>query len=407
MAKPKWSIEKVKKIMETHTNPSTLEGFVRKDYCGAGIADLRTNEVKDGNREFIANITTNQRDRDSEVIDPRGMDLSQFRKNAVILWAHKYDEPAIGRSEWIKAWTEPAKAGKPSLSRGLVSKGVIATGISKADEIFKLLQQKILNTVSVGFIPVSGHAPTPDDIRANPDMAEVQYIHDKTVMLEYSIVNIPSNHTATIEAVSKGLLDISVDLQNDLGIYAPLNTPPVLIKKSLPYEPTPLDGVDAGWSLSDEKSNASSPDDLKIMAAWMDTDAEESRKSYKFIHHRATTSYPVVWEGVTQAMSTLQTFQTKIPDTDRLGVWKHLAAHYREFGKEPPELIQEPQKFVISDAIRAVAIDAVPVVDAYVSGIKAEAVALAIHSIPSIAVIPETLITEEMIDAHERSLGRV
>jgi hypothetical protein len=52
-------------------------------------------------------------------------------------------------------------------------------------------------------------------------------------------------------------------------------------------------------------------------------------------HHRADGT--LVWNGVAAAMTRLLHPATDIPDTDRRGVYNHLAAHYRQFDKEPPE----------------------------------------------------------------------
>ncbi len=338
-----WTLDRVHDVMKTHSNPSTLDGFVRKSYVGKAAANL---QVKEGAREFIARITTNERDRDNEVVDPKGVKFHTFRKNPVILWAHNYTDPPIGRALWIKPWTENR------VTRGHISKGVLArppanaTGPTKADEIFSLMQQGILNTVSIGFIPIKGHEPTPEDIKENPKLRGVSWVHDEAVMLEYSIVNVPANPDATIEAVSKGLIDISMPLQQDLGIYMPPNVPTPTAKKAVPYLETPHDGIDAGWSLTEEKRDATL-DDLAVMAAWIDSDMPESRNSYKLFHHRQDSGYPLVYLGLTQAMSALQTFATAIPDTDRKDVWRHLARHYSEFGKDAPEFIANPPKFAV------------------------------------------------------------
>lgn len=320
-----WTIEKLKNVLRTHSNPSTLDGFVRKEYVGKGAADLR---VEEGAREFVSYITTDIRDRDNEIVDPAGIDFSEYKKNPVILWGHNYAEPAIGRALWIKRWSEGKRV------RGHIAKGVIAGGVQKADEIFRLMQQQILNTVSIGFIPLTGHAPTEEEIKSDRNLRGVRWIHDKVAMLEYSIVNVPSNPQATIEAVSKGLLKISDSLQNELGLYIPANT---IMKKAVEYKATPMDGIEAGWVLSEETRDAT-PEQLMEMAGWADFSHLDRKSSYKYIHHRNQASFPLVWNGLTESMSKLNTFSYSIPEEDRADVYRHLARHYRDFGKEPPEL---------------------------------------------------------------------
>lgn len=329
-----WTLDEIKETMKTHTNPSTLEGFRRKYYCGKGAADL---EVAEGAREFIAKITTNAIDRDKEIVRPEGIDFSNFTANPVILWAHDYDEPAIGKAQWIKRWKENGKF------KGHISKGVIAKDIAKAEDIFKLIQQEVLRTFSIGFVPIKGHEPTEDEIKKDSSLKNVRYIHDTISMLEYSIVNVPSNPEATMLAVSKGQLEIPISLQKDMGIFVPASDRIIAEqreqarKNALPYKQTTIDGIESGWQLEFEK-NAATVEELLEMCAWYDGDKPESKSSYKFLHHRANHGNPLVFAGVAQAMSRLNNFITIIPEEDRMAVWKHLAKHFREFGKEPPEL---------------------------------------------------------------------
>jgi len=331
-----WTYDKLHDVMKTHSNPSTLDGFTRKSYCGKGQADLR---VADSAREFISKITTDTRDRDNEIVVPKGVDFKEYLKNPVILWSHNYADPAIGRSLWIKRWSEDDRV------RGHIAKGVVANGVQKAEDVFKLMQQNILNTVSIGFVPIKGHTPTPDEIKQDPSLKDIKYIHDKSALLEYSIVNVPSNPEATIDAVSKGLIDIPVSLQQDMGIYIPVNAAaPIIDKKSIPYMQTSIDGIEAGWNKAAEVSSATF-DDLPVMAAWFDSDLPEFKASYKFIHHRANNGNPLVWLGLVESMSTLNIFTDLIPQEHRKAVWKHLAKHYQEFGKEPPELKSTAMSF--------------------------------------------------------------
>ncbi len=334
------TIDQINKAVDANTNPSAIEGFRRKDYCGKGEADL---QVMDGAREFVSKITTDTRDRDNEIINPKGIDFTHFMKNPVILWSHNYNEPAIGRCQWVKRWTETKDNEKRC--RGYLAKGVVATGISKAEEIFSLMQQRILSTVSIGFIPTKGHEPTDDEISKNPDWAGVDWIHDKCSMLEYSICNVQSNPDAVIDSVSKGELEVSIPMQQELGIWKPLQ----IEKKALPYKRTAQDGIEAGWNLSEELRAADS-EKLHDMAAWSD-DGE-----FKFIHHRSTGGVPVVFAGVVQAMTKLQTFASKIPEADRQGVWNHLSKHFEEFGREAPPLVKEIG-IVRMDTIKTIAIE--------------------------------------------------
>jgi hypothetical protein len=79
--------------------------------------------------------------------------------------------------------------------------------------------------------------------------------------------------------------------------------------------------------------------------AWYDPgeDAEHDppleRQAYKFPHHEVVDGrIRVVWHGVRSAMQILAGARggAGLPDADRKHVYRHLAAHYEEFEKEPP-----------------------------------------------------------------------
>ncbi len=70
------------------------------------------------------------------------------------------------------------------------------------------------------------------------------------------------------------------------------------------------------------------------MSTWVDTENADNKSAYKLPHHKAK-GHAVVWRGVAAAMSRLG--QTQIPEGDRQGVYNHLAKHYKQFGKEPPD----------------------------------------------------------------------
>jgi len=75
--------------------------------------------------------------------------------------------------------------------------------------------------------------------------------------------------------------------------------------------------------------------------AWAATWPPERYGDLKLPHHRPSQSGvgPVVWNGVRAAMGVLFGARggADIPSEDERGVYNHLAAHYRQFDKEPPE----------------------------------------------------------------------
>lgn len=175
--------------------------LVRKTYVAKA-------EVDDDERTVTAVISTSAVDREKEVLLPKGADFEQYEKNPVVLWAHDYREPPIGRALWIKN------------TRKNITAKVKFAETEKADEVYQLFRGKFLNAFSVGFLPAEdgSHPPTPDEVKKNPDWAEARRIYDKWELLEFSAVPVPANPEALATAVKSKELAISKETQDELGI---------------------------------------------------------------------------------------------------------------------------------------------------------------------------------------------
>ncbi len=144
-------------------------------------------------RTLTAYISTNARDRMNEVLDPAGVDLKQFNKNPIVLFAHDYSSPPIGKALWTK------KDGD-----GILSKVQFAN-TEFANEIFDLYRGGFMKAFSVGFIPkeiVRGKV----DENGNLMEGEPRRTYTKWELLEYSAVPVPANPEALALAISKGIL---------------------------------------------------------------------------------------------------------------------------------------------------------------------------------------------------------
>lgn len=84
--------------------------------------------------------------------------------------------------------------------------------------------------------------------------------------------------------------------------------------------------------------------------AWRDSEADPTTKSaYKFLHHEVSedgTPGPANLRACSAGIAVLNGGRggADIPDADREAVWRHLAAHLRDAGREPPELQSEQRK---------------------------------------------------------------
>ena len=118
-------------------------------------------------------------DRYHERIDPAGWDFSQFMKNPVIEWAHRYDIPAIGKAENIFVD-----------ETGL--HGVIVFNDKEYDpfgwSIGQRVKAGVIRAGSVGFRVMEIEIPSKAD-----SIDGTSLIFRKQELLEFSICNVPAN----------------------------------------------------------------------------------------------------------------------------------------------------------------------------------------------------------------------
>jgi hypothetical protein len=169
-------------------------------------------QFEPGERASVDIVTTDNIDHENEVVLPGGIDVSTFRMNPIVLFAHDDTKP-IGRSQWIK-----------TSANGIKSKTIYASrpddfqGDFLPDLVFALVQQQILKGRSIGFFATQIDAPTQEQLTARPDWANARCIITKSMIYEYSVVSVPCNEFALQEAVSKGLKQFSTKSLEALGV---------------------------------------------------------------------------------------------------------------------------------------------------------------------------------------------
>jgi len=136
--------------------------------------------VKSVSKKGVTVVASNEmKDRYGEIIKADGWDLENFVKNPVMLFGHDYGSLPVGK--WVNARVE---------GKELVVDGIFAKTI-KAKEVEELVNDKILNAVSVGLIVKERDEEDEDVIK-------------KAELLEISWVPIPANPSALMRAVKKG-----------------------------------------------------------------------------------------------------------------------------------------------------------------------------------------------------------
>jgi HK97 family phage prohead protease len=170
----------------------------------------KATDINEEERSVTAVISTGSVDRDNEVLVPGGMDAENFRKNPVVPWSHRSDQPPVGKAIWLK------KIPKRNPTR-IAAKVKFAT-TERAEEVWQLFKGGFLNAFSVGFKPLDGRRPTPEDVKSNPMLADARFMFTKWELLEFSPVTVPANAEALAQAIKSKSITISDDLAKCLHL---------------------------------------------------------------------------------------------------------------------------------------------------------------------------------------------
>ncbi len=205
------------------------------------IRKVFTSEIKsidEEKRTLVAYVSTSARDRHNESVDHAGIDLSKFKKNPVVLWAHNYDELPIAKAQWIKRDGE-----------GILSKMEFATH-PKAQEVFELYKGGFMRAFSIGFMPDAKSVEDGDGDK------QPRRTYRKSELLEYSAVPVPANPEALALALKSGVLKTG-EIKESLESYVDPDDKCWDIKEqSIPKEGTGagkvlLQETPASWSLDE------------------------------------------------------------------------------------------------------------------------------------------------------------
>lgn len=146
----------------------------------------------DGTVSFVA--STQGADRYGDTIDQTGWVTDSFEKNPVLLWAHSYSTPPVGKVGALdKTGDLTAKACE------FTPKEMHAFG----DQVGQMVRAGFLNTVSVGFMPLEWEE------RYDEGGRFLGYHFKRMELLEISVVPVPANPQALVEGkgFAKSLAD--------------------------------------------------------------------------------------------------------------------------------------------------------------------------------------------------------
>lgn len=178
MAVPDW-----KALVERGDDPSAVNAaLLRKAFTADKIESVGA--ASERTLSFV--ITTGSVDREKDTIAPDGWAVDNFLKNPVVLWAHDYRQLPVGRATTLGRTETGLRSTAQFVERDLSP---------FADTVYQLLLQGYLRSTSVGFAPTKWVF--------NEDRHGVDFMAQE--LLEYSIVPVPANPEALMEAGAKGL----------------------------------------------------------------------------------------------------------------------------------------------------------------------------------------------------------
>lgn len=154
--------------------------------------DIKNVDVEEGTLWAVG--STEGFDREGDRIRMDGWDIENYLKNPVILWAHNYREPPIGKALDVVPQ-----------ANGLWFK-ILFAKTDKAQEVFGLYADGFMRAWSVGFLPKQK-----ERLKEQEDEEISGWDYIKQELLELSAVPVPSNPDALNILRAKGIFDGMTD----------------------------------------------------------------------------------------------------------------------------------------------------------------------------------------------------
>lgn len=159
------------------------ESVLRKQYVCDSI------KAEGDGKNYTFTISTGAIDRDKDTLAVDGWNVANYLKaGAPVLWAHQSRELPIGKASWVRAQAGALKARVEFAP---------ADVYPFADTVRRLVDFGALKATSVGFLPDFAKAAWNDE-RGGFDFKGQE-------LLEFSIVPVPANAEALLDAKSAGI----------------------------------------------------------------------------------------------------------------------------------------------------------------------------------------------------------
>lgn len=197
------------KIDGKSVEPMELKDLAQRSTLGGTVYKAsELSQTADGQYEFVA--SDESVDRMGDIIRVSGWELGNYKRNPIVLFQHQASNP-VGIS--TKVWID----GKKLMSRIKLA----AEGTSPfIDTLRKLLEQRIIRAVSVGF----GVTKQPNYLRdeSNDRITGLEFVGQE--LHEISLVSIPANANALAMAKSLHIPELHMQrvFERDKGASAQL-----------------------------------------------------------------------------------------------------------------------------------------------------------------------------------------
>lgn len=140
-------------------------------------------------------------DRDGDVIVVKGINLKEYKKNPVVLFAHDHRGIPVGKTK--RVWVD---------GNELKFKIEFATADENpmAESLFRLYKKGFMSSFSIGFIPDFQTMEYPEQ-KSRGKKKQPRCIINNSELLEISCVSVPANPSALMASFEKGWEDGSLD----------------------------------------------------------------------------------------------------------------------------------------------------------------------------------------------------
>lgn len=154
------------------------------------MLDVELKDFNDEDRSFTAIASSESKDRDGDILRIDGWKLKNFKRNPVVLWAHRADLLPVAKAKDV--WIDKKKL-------MITPKFMTADMNPFADQVYLAYRHGYLNSFSVRFDPVEW-ADIPVEQAEGKNGVEVMMRNGREYksqeLLEVSCVNIPANPDA-------------------------------------------------------------------------------------------------------------------------------------------------------------------------------------------------------------------